>query len=221
MSQYTYFMVSPSNVPSSPPYCVWYATWSAGSTSVTWSKTPPSGSTWIICRTTDDAPDVPDSSIKAWPAGIKDGDPPPLSISPSDSDTEFQAQFGISLDTRGSFDIYTYFLTSLAKLPDNPDYAKVWFAQWGAPSPKDPSRNQLTWSSIRPALTPDNAASWVLACVKNADAPSDKLAAWPNGIKDTDPPPSVVRQNDVSDFQMQYAPQRSLDFDELMNAPRV
>lgn len=107
---YSYFTIPITSVPATPPYpYVWYATWSAASSSFVWSTTPPDGAaagttpTYVCGATTSSAP--ADATV-IIPATDKVIDPQaivaPISISESDFTTALQQQLIQQLDGKRS-----------------------------------------------------------------------------------------------------------------------
>lgn len=92
---YQYFIIPISSVPSTPTYpYVWFATWSATSSSFVWSTTRPAGGaygtmpTFVCCATTSPAPA---GSTVIIPATDKVIDPQPIVASSTISESDFQA----------------------------------------------------------------------------------------------------------------------------------
>lgn len=100
---YQYFTIPIASVPDSPPYTVWFATWSADQ--YVWSRTRPAPggttTTWVCGATESRAPCgatiIVDSTIKCI-------DPPPLTVPIDVSETDFRAalqqQLTETLDAR-------------------------------------------------------------------------------------------------------------------------
>lgn len=90
---YQYFTIPISSVPSAPPYTVWFATWSADQSSFVWSTTRPAEGaagttpTYACGATRFSAPAgatvIIQNSAKTLP-------PPPIAVSSTVSETEFQ-----------------------------------------------------------------------------------------------------------------------------------
>jgi hypothetical protein len=107
---YQYFTIPITSVPETPPYpYVWFATWSAASSSFVWSTTRPARGaactmpTYVCCATT--SPPPPGSTV-IIPATNKVIDPQaivvPISISESDFQTALQQQLIQQLDGKRS-----------------------------------------------------------------------------------------------------------------------
>jgi hypothetical protein len=95
MTSYQYFTVPISSAPDATPYThVWFATWSAATSSFVWSTTRPAGSTagmmptYVCCATTTPAPA---GSTVIVPASDKVIDPQPIVAPSTISESDFQA----------------------------------------------------------------------------------------------------------------------------------
>ncbi len=104
---YQYFTIPISSVPATPPYTVWFATWSADQSSFVWSATRPSGAgttPTYVCGATEDT--APTDSTVIVQNSAKCIDPPPLAvpstISASDFTTALQQQLIQQLDGKRS-----------------------------------------------------------------------------------------------------------------------
>jgi hypothetical protein len=92
--KYQYFTIPIASVPASPPYTVWFATWSAAQSRYEWSQTRPAGAatgtttTWV-CGATENG--VPAGATVIIPASAKCIDPPPLLVPRNASEIEFRA----------------------------------------------------------------------------------------------------------------------------------
>lgn len=95
---YNYFAIPLNDVPSNPPYTVWFASWVAAQNGYSWSMQRPSvdAPTWGVAATTGSPP----TSATTLGSGGKDLPPPPMTFD-SDSLDDFQKAFSIWLDTRG------------------------------------------------------------------------------------------------------------------------
>ena len=107
---YQYFTIPITSVPDTPPYpYVWFATWSAASSSFVWSMTRPAGGaagttpTYVCCASTTSAPA---GSTVIIPATDKVIDPQaiavPITISESDFWMALQKQLIVQLDGKRS-----------------------------------------------------------------------------------------------------------------------
>ncbi|HEX8108539.1 MAG TPA: hypothetical protein VF516_12485 [Kofleriaceae bacterium] len=90
---YQYFTIPISSVPDAPPYTVWFATWSADQCSFVWSTTRPvagaAGTTpTYVCGATDCA--APAGATVIIQNSAKTLPPPPVAVSSTASETEFQ-----------------------------------------------------------------------------------------------------------------------------------
>ncbi len=90
---YQYFTIPISSVPDSPPYTVWFATWSADLSEFVWSTTRPAadaaGTTpTYVCGATEDS--APTGATVIVQSSAKCIDPPPLAVSSNISETDFR-----------------------------------------------------------------------------------------------------------------------------------
>lgn len=101
---YKYFMIPFASVPKTPPYTVWFATWSNGQLSTSWSKDWPAttldpSSTWVVGLTTGDLP--PDATLLG--NATKDPPPPPLAVSSTTTSlSAYQTDFKRWLESRSA-----------------------------------------------------------------------------------------------------------------------
>jgi hypothetical protein len=81
---------------------------------------------------------------------------------------------------------YTYFTIPFNSVPATVTY-DVWFAIW---SPAQPG---VTWSTVRPAATPDFVAPWVVGATKNSPPPPEATTVIiPESSKCIPPPPLAL-----------------------------
>ena len=87
---YQYFILPISNVPETPPYSVWFATWSASQSSFVWSTTRPAASATpvYVCGATESS--APSGSTVIVQNGIKCIDPPPVFVAIDASENDFR-----------------------------------------------------------------------------------------------------------------------------------
>lgn len=100
---YQYFTLPISNVPETPPYSVWFATWSAAQSSFVWSTTRPAagcGTPTYVCGATEST--APTGSTVIIQNSTKCIDPPPIAVPVTTSESDFQAalkqQLNVKLD---------------------------------------------------------------------------------------------------------------------------
>jgi hypothetical protein len=88
---YQYFTLPISNVPETPPYNVWFATWSSSQSSFVWSTTRPAASSTptYVCGATETC--APSGSIVIVQNGIKCIDPPPVAVPIDASESDFRS----------------------------------------------------------------------------------------------------------------------------------
>lgn len=102
---YQYFTLPISNVPETPPYNVWFATYSTSQSSFVWSTTRPAsggaGTTpTYVCGATEDG--APSGSTVIIQSSAKCIDPPPIAVPITTSENDFrtalQQQLIVQLD---------------------------------------------------------------------------------------------------------------------------